>query len=90
MHEVHKVEVIEKNGDHCRQWLWPLHSPEVAVCILGMRVPSTLALLTVREHECLELLAQGIETQPIASQMDVSASTVHTLLRRSKSSAFPT
>ncbi len=80
----HQVEVLDRNGDRCSEWLWPLHSPEVAVCILGMHLPSNLARLSKRERDCLALLAQGIETQLIAQEMDVSVSTVQTLVRRSR------
>jgi DNA-binding CsgD family transcriptional regulator len=40
--------------------------------------------LTGRECECLELLAQGIDTRDIATQLDVSLSTVHTHLKRAR------
>lgn len=64
--------------------MWPLDSPDVAVCVLGMRIPAELGRLTKREKECLELLARGTETRDIAKQLDVSLSTVHTHLKRSR------
>jgi DNA-binding CsgD family transcriptional regulator len=56
----------------------------VAVCILGTRVPSELALLTERERECLEWLGQGYETRAIAEKLDVGLNTVHTHLKRAR------
>jgi DNA-binding CsgD family transcriptional regulator len=79
-----RLEVENKSGMRFRCWLWPLESPENAVCILGMRIPQHLGDLTARERECLELVAQGIETQEIARQLDVSLSTVHTHMRRAR------
>jgi DNA-binding CsgD family transcriptional regulator len=49
-----------------------------------MRLPANINQLTEREHECLELVAQGIETQQIARRLDVSLSTVHTHMRRAR------
>jgi DNA-binding CsgD family transcriptional regulator len=79
--EAQQLEVVDQKGDRFRGWLWPLDSPNVAVCVLGMRVPRNLALLTKRERECLELLAQGITTRQIAEQLDISINTVHTHMR---------
>src|ERR1700731_1437495 len=79
--ESQQIEVIDQQGDRFREWLWPLSSPDVAVCVLGMRIPRNLALLTERERQCLELLARGTETRQIAEQLDVSISTVHTHMR---------
>jgi DNA-binding NarL/FixJ family response regulator len=79
--ETQQLEVVDQKGDRFRLWLWPLDSPEVAVCVLGLRVPRNLVLLTERERQCLELLARGIETRRIAEQLEVSISTVHTHLR---------
>jgi DNA-binding CsgD family transcriptional regulator len=52
--------------------------------MLGVRVPSNLALLTSKERECLELLAQGIETRAIAERLNISISTVHTHMKRAR------
>jgi DNA-binding CsgD family transcriptional regulator len=82
--EAQQLEFVDQNGDRFRGWLWPLDSPDVAVCVLGMRVPRNLALLTERERQCLELLARGIETRLIAEQLDISISTVHTHMRRAR------
>ena len=79
-----RLEVVSKSSDRFRCWLWSLDSPENAVCILGMRLPSNIEQLTDRERECLELVAQGIETQEIARRLDVSLSTVHTHMRRAR------
>jgi DNA-binding CsgD family transcriptional regulator len=64
--------------------MWPLESPDVAVCVLGMQIPTQLGLLTKREKECLELLACGRSTNDIAQTLDMSLSTVHTHLKRSR------
>lgn len=78
------LEVVNKANDRFRCWLWPLDSPENAVCILGMWLPPNIDRLTERERQCLGLVAQGIETQEIASQLDVSLSTVHTHMRNAR------
>jgi DNA-binding CsgD family transcriptional regulator len=82
--ETQQLEVIDQQGERYRGWLWPLDSPEVAVCVLALRIPRNLALLTGRERQCLELLGQGIETRLIAKQLDVSLSTVHTHMKRAR------
>lgn len=78
-------EVTSQRGERARVWIWPLDSPEVAACMLCMRVPIELAKLTESERLCLQLLAQGIETRVIAKQLDVSLSTVHTHMKRARS-----
>jgi DNA-binding CsgD family transcriptional regulator len=84
LREPQRLEVIDQQGHRFRGRLWPLDSPDVAVCMLAVRIPRELALLTQRERECLELLAKGIETRAIANQLDVSASTIHTHLKRTR------
>jgi DNA-binding CsgD family transcriptional regulator len=79
-----RFQVTNREGQHFRGWLWPLDSPSVAVCVLAIRVPADLNLLTERERECLELLAQGIETRQIAARLHVSLSTVHTHMKRAR------
>jgi DNA-binding CsgD family transcriptional regulator len=79
-----QFEVVDKEGHRFRGWAWPLDSPGVALCTLYMEVPRNLARLTGRERQCLELLAQGIETRTIAGQLDMSVSTVHTHMRRAR------
>lgn len=77
--------VVENDcGMHYRTWLWPLNSPEVAVCVLGIRIPQELARLSEREIECLSQLAQGRSTREIAKTLGISISTTHTHLRRSR------
>lgn len=78
------VEVTGDDGYYFRIWLWPLDSPEAAVCVLAMRIPAELKDLTAREKECLGLLAQGMTTRQMAAEMDISLSTVHTHLKRIK------
>ncbi|WP_372896077.1 response regulator transcription factor [Stieleria sp.] len=78
------LELENKRGQHSREWLWPLDRPEVAVCVLSVLIPSELKTLTDREREILGLLALGCPTREIAERLDVSASTVHTHLRRAR------
>ena len=78
------LELANKRGEHFRTWLWPLESPELAVCILSISIPQELKNLTRREREILGQLALGRSTREIAETLDVSASTVHTHLRRSR------
>src|SRR3990172_4535996 len=84
LRERQPLEVENQQGERFRVWLWPLDSPDVAVCVLGTLVPNELAMLTARERACLELLGQGIETRSIAEQLDVSISTVHTHMKRAR------
>jgi DNA-binding CsgD family transcriptional regulator len=78
------IEVQSDRGDHFRFWMWPLMEPEIAVCILALRIPSELALLTDRERACLRCLAQGMSTREIADELSIGLTTVHTHLRRSR------
>jgi DNA-binding CsgD family transcriptional regulator len=82
--ESQQLEVFDQKGGRFRGRLWPLDSPEVAVCMLAMRIPRKLSLLTLRERECLELLAKGTETRLIAAQLDVNLSTIHTHIKRAR------
>ena len=84
LRETVQLEVVNQHGARLKGWMWPLDSPDIAVCILGMPVPPNLALLTQRERECLELLAEGIETRELAGRLDVSLSTVHTHLQHTR------
>jgi DNA-binding CsgD family transcriptional regulator len=84
LRETQSIDVSNLQGERFRCWLWPLQSPEVAVCVLSMRIPAEMSQLSERELECLELLAQGIETRDIAQQLAVSLSTVHTHLKRAR------
>ena len=84
LRETASLEVTNEQGSRFRIWMWPLESPEVAVCVLGMQIPAQLGLLTKREKECLELLACGNSTNDVAQKLDMSLSTVHTHLKRSR------
>ncbi len=84
LREPQVFDVCDESGEGFRGRLWPLDSPDVAVCMLAVRIPRNLASITERERECLELLAQGIETRLIAEQLDVSVSTVQTHLKRAR------
>lgn len=78
------MEFENKQGQHFRAWMWPLEKPDVAVCMLSISIPKELKSLTIREREILELLALGRPTREIAQALDVSASTVHTHLRKAR------
>lgn len=84
LREQQTLQVVNLQGRCFRCWLWPLDCPEFAVCSLLREVPATLQELSERELECLELLAQGIETREIAERLDVSLSTVYTHMKRAR------
>ena len=84
LRETQCIEVTNQEGERFRAWMWPLDSPDVAVCTLIVRIPSGLSRLTQREMDCLELLAQGIEIRSIARQLDIGVSTIHTHLKRAR------
>jgi DNA-binding CsgD family transcriptional regulator len=78
------LQVVGESGDHYRVWLWPLDSPDVAVCALCIHVPDELALLTNREQDCLKLLAHGMSAGAIADKLQIAVSTVHTHFKRAR------
>jgi DNA-binding NarL/FixJ family response regulator len=80
----HEMQVVDDKGKHYRSWMWPLDSPEVAVCALVIHVPDELALLTSREQDCLKLLGTGWNADRIAKQLNIAVSTVHTHFRRAR------
>lgn len=79
-----QIDVNCVYGGRYRAWLWPLNWPDAAVCILAVRIPVEMALLTPREQECLKYLSRGLTVGELAEEMDVSASTIHTLMRRAR------
>ncbi len=84
MRETRSIEVTNRQGERVRCWMWPLDSPDVAVCLLSVKIPAELGRLTAREKECLELLAQAAATRDIADKLDISLNTVHTHLKRAR------
>jgi len=78
------LEVDNERGEYFRAWMWPLDEPDVAICVLGIRIPSELARLTDREKACLRCLAQGMSTRDISKELEIGLTTVHTHLRRSR------
>lgn len=78
------LEVDNDRGERFRLWMWPLHDPEIAICLLGLQIPSEIALLTERERACLRALAQGSSTRQIARELGIGLTTVHTHFRRSR------
>jgi DNA-binding CsgD family transcriptional regulator len=84
LRENRTLEVENERGEHFRLWMWPLNDPEIAICVLAIRIPSELALLSDRERDCLSCLAQGKSTREIAKELNIGVTTVHTHLRRSR------
>lgn len=84
LRESRQIDVVNRRGECFRAWMWPLDSPSVAVCVLGVRVPKELKRLSERERQCLELLALGRETRAIAKRLNVSISTIHTHMKRAR------
>lgn len=84
LREPQEFDAATHLGEHYHCWMWPLNSPELAVCVLAIEVPAELRLLSPRERAALELLAGGRPTSEIAEQMGVSVSTVHTHFRRAR------
>ena len=84
LREEQVIEVANTDGQLFRIWLWPLNAPDSAACILSVRIPQELSILTAREKECLALLAQGMSTKQIATNLKVSLSTAQTHLKRTR------
>jgi DNA-binding CsgD family transcriptional regulator len=78
------IEVSNLKNKYFRLWMWPLDSAEMAVCILAMAIPVELRLLSPKERDVLNMLAQGQSPKQIAEVLDISLSSVHTHLRRSR------
>jgi DNA-binding CsgD family transcriptional regulator len=78
------IEVENDAGEHFRLSMWPLIDPEIAVCVLGLRIPQEISLLTQRERACLRCLSQGTPTRDIARELGIGLTTVHTHMRRSR------
>jgi DNA-binding CsgD family transcriptional regulator len=84
LQEKQVVEVVNNKNKVFRLWMWPLDSSEMAVCILGMAIPKELKLLSRKEREVLDEIAHGKSAKQIAESHDISLSSVHTHLRRSR------
>jgi DNA-binding CsgD family transcriptional regulator len=78
------IEGSNLKNKYFRLWMWPLDSAEMAVCILAMAIPIELRLLSPKERDVLNMLAQGQSPKQIAEVLDISLSSVHTHLRRSR------
>ena len=79
-----ELQVVSPLDEHFRVWMWPLDSPDVAVCALCLHIPDTLSKLTSRELDCLKLLAHGWSVGKIANRLEIAVSTVHTHFRRAR------
>jgi len=84
LNEAQEFEASNTAGEHYHVWIWPMKAENLGVCVVGVRMPDEIKLLTPRERECLEMLAQGHATSEIASAYDVSVSTVHTYMKRAR------
>lgn len=82
LRETQSLEARSRDDANFRMWLWPLDRSDAAICILCLRVPAELSKLTDREKDCLGLLAQGMSTKLIASELGIGLSTVHTHVKR--------
>src|SRR5687767_3850912 len=54
LRESQQIELVHRNGDRIRGWLWPLDSPEMAAYFLGVRIPGNLGHLSQRERDVLD------------------------------------
>jgi DNA-binding CsgD family transcriptional regulator len=81
LRESRTLELKSEIGKRFRIWVWPLSRPDIAVCVLGVRIPANLDQLTEREQECLEWLGTGHSTQTIAEKLGIGLTTIHTHLR---------
>src|SRR3972149_5540550 len=84
LNEPQEFEASSSQGEHLHIWAWPMMTGNLGVCLVGIRIPDEIKLLTVREREGLHQLAIGRSTAEIAVEFDVSVSTVHTYLRRAR------
>lgn len=84
MNEPQEFEVSTDDEQAYHVWAWPMGTENLSVCLVGMRLPKELSRLTARELACLRQLATGCNTLQIAAEFDVSASTVHTYMRRAR------
>jgi DNA-binding CsgD family transcriptional regulator len=81
-----QFEATSQSGEYYRMWMWvwPITGKDKGVCIVGVRIPDEIKLLTPREHDCLKLMAVGKSSTAIAKALGVSLSTVHTFQRRAR------
>jgi DNA-binding CsgD family transcriptional regulator len=84
LNEPQEFEASNTEGEHYHVWIWPMKAADLGVCVVGVRMPDEIRLLTTRERECLEMLAMGHGTSEIATAYDVSVSTVHTYMKRAR------
>jgi DNA-binding CsgD family transcriptional regulator len=84
LNEPQEFEASNTAGEHYHIWIWPMQSETLGVCVVGVRMPDEIKMLTPRERDCLEMLAEGSSTAEIARQYDVSVSTVHTYMKRAR------
>jgi DNA-binding CsgD family transcriptional regulator len=84
LNEPQEFEAPNDQGEYYHLWVWPMKTANLGVCVVGLRMPNEIKLLTPRERECLEMLAQGKRTADISKKYDVSVSTVHTYVKRSR------
>lgn len=82
--EPQEFDVRTDNGETYHVWVWPMRTENLGFCLVGSKLPHELSRLTARERDCLARLATGCSTLQIATEFDVSVSTVHTYMRRAR------
>ena len=77
LQEQSTLEIENERGEHFRLRMWPLHEPDIAICILAIRIPNELASLTERERAASAALlrANRPATSPSSSTSDSRRST---------------
>lgn len=82
--EPQRFEAANLRGEYYKVRMWPVDSPEIAVCLLAFPVPNEIAQLSARERHCLQLLGTGTTPNDIAAALNISVSTTHTHLKRAR------
>lgn len=82
LNERHVLEACADNGNRYRIWMWPIGTPELAVCTFNLLIPSEVGQLTDKERQFMQLLGAGESLKRVAAKMDISINTAHTHMRR--------
>lgn len=82
LNERHVLEVCSDQGNRYRTWMWPIGTPQLAVCTFSLLLPPGIGSLSERETEFMQLLGSGNDIKSIARRMDISVNTAHTHMRR--------
>jgi DNA-binding CsgD family transcriptional regulator len=84
LREPQALQITTDHAEVHRVWVWPIMESNLGICLVGLRVPQEILRLTERERECLERLSIGRSAVEIAEEFNVSVSTVHTFMKRSR------